>query len=224
MPENNLSKILLNQMSIPVKLLTSYASLGLDEQDVMIILQIHRFLQQGKEFPTPFEISEHLTLSEEQCTNKLRLLLEKSFIEINTYQNEQGKFSEAYSLEPLWERLLIKQESEESDEGKLFILFEKEFGRPLSPFEVETINIWLDEDEMKPEIIISALREAVLMGKLNFKYIDRILREWQRKGVQSVEQAKQASEPYRKGQVVKTYTPEKRDTSVYFNWLEDGGL
>lgn len=224
MSENNLSKILLNQMSIPVKLLTSYASLGLDEQDVMIILQIHRFLQQGKEFPTPFEISEHLTLSEEQCTNKLRLLLEKSFIEINTYQNEQGKFSEAYSLEPLWERLLIKQESEENDEGKLFILFEKEFGRPLSPFEVETINIWLDEDEMKPEIIISALREAVLMGKLNFKYIDRILREWQRKGVQSVEQAKQASEPYRKGQVVKTYTPEKRDTSVYFNWLEDGGL
>lgn len=224
MSENNLSKILLNQMSIPVKLLTSYASLGLDEQDVMIILQIHRFLQQGKEFPTPFEISEHLTLSEEQCTNKLRLLLEKSFIEINTYQNEQGKFSEAYSLEPLWERLLIKQESEENDEGKLFILFEKEFGRPLSPFEVETINIWLDEDEMKPEIIISALREAVLMGKLNFKYIDRILREWQRKGVQSVEQAKQASEPYRKGQVVKTYTPEKGDTSVYFNWLEDGGL
>jgi len=73
-------------------------------------------------------------------------------------------------------------------------------------------------------LIIAALREAVLMGKLNFKYIDSILREWKKKGVQSVEQAKQASEPFRKGQIVKTYTPEKRDTSVYFNWLEDGGL
>lgn len=223
MTEKNISEMLLNQMTIPVKLLTSYASIGLDEQDVIIILQIHRFLQIGKEFPTPFEISEHLTISEDECTNKLRLLLERNFIEIYHYKDEHGKFSETYSLEPLWERIFLKEEVKENIEGKLFILFEKEFGRPLSPFEVETINIWLDEDEMKPDIIISALREAVLMGKLNFKYIDRILREWKRKGVKSVEQAKQASESFHKGQVVKTYEPEKRDKSVYFNWLEDGG-
>src|SRR5699024_4020762 len=130
--------------------------------------------------------------------------------------------SEAYSLEPLWQRLLVNEAEEENEEGKLFLLFEKEFGRPLSPFEIETINIWLDEDKMKPTLIISALREAVLMSKLNFKYIDRILREWQRKGVQSVEQAKKASEDFRKGQVVKTYKQEKRDTSVYFNWLDGG--
>lgn len=224
MTKKSISELVQHQMTIPIKLITTYASLGLDEQDVMIILQIHRYLQKGTDFPTPEEISRHLTISEEQCVNKLRLLLEKNMIEIINYQNDQGKFSEAYSLEPLWQRLLLKEEESENEEGKLFILFEKEFGRPLSPFEIETINVWLDEEEMKPQLIIAALREAVLMGKLNFKYIDRILREWKRKGVKSIEQAKQASEPYRKGQVVKTYTPEKRDTSVYFNWLENGGF
>jgi len=222
MTDNSISELLLNQMSVPNKLLTSYVKIGLDEQDVMLLLQIHRFLQMNIEFPTPSQIASKLTLTEEQCAAKLRDLFQRNFLEINEFKNEQGQISEAYSLEPLWQRLLVSQEEEDNEEGKLFILFEKEFGRPLSPFEIDTINIWLDEDKLKPKLIVSALREAVLMGKLNFKYIDRILREWKRKGVQSVEQAKQAGESFRKGQVVTTYKQEKRDTSVYFNWLDGG--
>lgn len=222
MTEKNISDMLINQLSIPNKLLSSYVKIGLDEVDVMVLLQIHRFLHMNIDFPTPQQIASHLTLSEEECATRLRDLFQRNFLQIKEYKNERGQMSEAYSLEPLWQRLLVNETEEEYEEGKLFILFEKEFGRPLSPFEIETINIWLDEDKMKPPLIISALREAVLMSKLNFKYIDRILREWQRKGVQSVEQAKKASEDFRKGQVVKTYKQEKRDTSVYFNWLDGG--
>ena len=223
MTEKTISELLVNQISIPNKLISSYVQIGLDEQDVMLLLQIHRFLHMGIDFPTPSQISEQLTLSEEQCSTKLRDLFQRNFLEIIEYKNEQGQMSEAYSLEPLWQRLILKHsETENNEEGKLFILFENEFGRPLSPFEIDTINIWLDEDKLKPDLIISALRESVLMGKLNFKYFDRILREWQRKGVQSVEQAKQASQSFRKGQTVQTYQQEKRDTSVYFNWLDGG--
>lgn len=222
MTHNNISEILRNQIAIPHKLLSSYVTIGLDETDVMVLLQIHRFLHMNIEFPTPQQIASQLTLSEEQCATRLRDLFQRNFLEIKEFKNEQGQMSEAYSLEPLWQRLLVNQTEDENEEGKLFILFEKEFGRPLSPFEIETINIWLDEDQMKPKLIVSALREAVLMSKLNFKYIDRILREWKRKGVQSVEQAKVASESFRKGQVTKTYKQEKRDTSVYFNWLDGG--
>lgn len=225
MTENTISELLVNQISIPNKLLSSYVQIGLDEEDVMLLLQIQRFLHMGIDFPTPSQIADQLTLSEEQCSSKLRDLLQRNLLEIIEYKNEQGQMSEAYSLEPLWQRLLVKQsesETENNEEGKLFILFENEFGRPLSPFEIDTINIWLDEDKLKSSLIISALRESVLMGKLNFKYIDRILREWQRKGIQSVEQAKQASESFRKGQTVQTYQQEKRDTSVYFNWLDGG--
>ena len=223
MTEKTISELLVNQISIPNKLLSSYVQIGLDEEDVMLLLQLYRFLHMGIDFPTPSQIADQLTLSEEECSTKLRDLFQRNFLEIIEYKNEQGQMSEAYSLEPLWQRLIVKEIEEESnEEGKLFILFENEFGRPLSPFEIDTISIWLDEDKLKPALIISALRESVLMGKLNFKYIDRILREWQRKGVQSVEQAKQASESFRKGQTVQTYQEEKRDTSVYFNWLDGG--
>src|SRR5690625_3146883 len=144
MNENSISDILLNQICIPVKLFTTYTSLGLDEKDIIIIIQIHRYLQMNQELPTPSKIAKYLTISEEECATKLRYLLQKNYLEIKQFKNEQGKLSEAYSLEPLWDRLLIKDEEKENEEGKLFQTFEKEFGRPLSPFEIDTINIWLD--------------------------------------------------------------------------------
>lgn len=214
-------QILLQQMSIPVKLLTSYKKLGLDEYDVVILLQIHRFLMENKELPTPAEIANFLTISEAECAEHLRRLIQKNVLEIKDYRNEANQLSEVYSLEPLWERLFTYEEqTRKEEEGTIFILFEQEFGRPLSPFEIETINVWLDEDLMSPALIKAALRESVLMGKLNFKYIDRILREWKQKGIQTVEQARAQSEAFHKNRVKKKYQVEKRDTSVYYNWLK----
>src|SRR5699024_2778864 len=42
--KQTIEDILLTQMTIPEKLLTSYTSLGLSEVDVMLILQIYRFM------------------------------------------------------------------------------------------------------------------------------------------------------------------------------------
>ncbi len=98
--------------------------------------------------------------------------------------SEDGIRFEKYSLDPLWERLADQfqtqiqlQETKKSDQQEvdLYTCFEQEFGRPLSPFECESLAMWLDDDHHEPVIIKSALREAVISGKLNFRYIDRIL-------------------------------------------------
>lgn len=217
--EYNLQQVMLQQMNIPTTLLSSYKTLGLHEYDVMVLLQIYRFQQALNEFPTPAEIASYLTITEAQCVEILRKLIERNFLEIIQQKNDQQKWTEIYSLNPLWQQLFSQKETHD-DEGSIFILFEQEFGRPLSPFEIETINVWLDEDKMKPALIKAALRESVLMSKLNFKYIDRILREWKRKGIRSVEQAREEGKTFRQHQVKKQYNVEKRDTSVYFNWLE----
>ena len=215
--------LILNQTVFPSKLLTSYKQLGLNECDVIVILQIHRYLQAGNDFPVPAQIAKHVTISESECVQILKKLIQKRLLKIEELHNEKNQLSEAYNLNPLWERLFSdKDDDKEANEGTIFILFEQEFGRPLSPFEIETINAWLDEDQIIPALIKAALRESVLMGKLNFKYIDRILREWKRKGIHSVEQAREEGRNFRKHHVKKQYETEKRDTSVYFNWLEGG--
>jgi DNA replication protein len=215
-----LENMLLNQIQVPTKLLTSYTSLGLNEKDVIVILQIQRFLQENNEFPTPYELAEFLTVDETECANILRKLIQKNILAIEQRENEERKLSEAYSMAPLLEKLYTNKPSKENVEGTIFILFEQEFGRPLSPFEIETINAWLDEDNLAPSLIKAGLRESVLMGKLNFKYIDRILRDWNKKGVRSVEDARNESKKFHSAQKNTQQYAVKRDTSFYYNWLE----
>lgn len=226
MGNNNFERILLQQTSLPTKLLTSYKTIGLNEIEFVMIIHIHRFLQEGVEFPTPAQLSMYMNATEHTCAQTLRTLIQKNVLSI--IETDADTYSEKYSLEPLWERIFTnesyeveqKSDSEDTNEGTLFVLFEQEFGRALSPFEIETIGIWLDEDEMKPALIKAALREAVLMGTLNFKYIDRILRNWKQKGVQSVDQARTIGKKFRDNQE-QPYSTEKRDTSFYYNWLEE---
>ncbi|MBM7569859.1 DNA replication protein [Aquibacillus albus] len=215
-----------DQLIVPSLLLKHYVRIGLSETEVMVILQIHRFYMEGNHFPTPNEISNYITLSEQECAQTLRKLIQNNMLSIDQKQNEQDMLSECYSLEKLWSQLYTLKEEQSNNvyeqERNIFILFEQEFGRPLSPFEIETINIWIDDDEQQPSLIKAALREAVLMGKLNFKYIDRILREWKKKGIRSVEQARNHSKSFHTNQNNKEGNKmTNRDVSLYYNWLEE---
>ncbi|MFU0791645.1 DnaD domain-containing protein [Virgibacillus proomii] len=221
----SIQQLLLQQLHVPTQLLTSYTTLGLHEREVMLLLQLQRFIQDGIDFPTPDQLAQYVTMSEKECALILRGLIQKGMLTIDQQEEQGQKLKEAYCLNPLWEKLFKvnhhQQSEEETSEGTIFILFEQEFGRPLSPFEIETINAWLDQDKISPALIKAGLREAVLMSKLNFKYIDRILREWMKKGIQSVEQARRSSKEYHARKANSSIqSSQKRDTSFYYNWLE----
>lgn len=224
MTEKTFQTIIEDQLPIPGKLLKAYTEFGLNETELVLILQLIHFFKENNYFPTPDAIAESLTISEEHCSEILRKLIQKDLLKIETKAAVNGKITESYSIEPLLEKLYREEnEQEENHIGTIFVLFEQEFGRPLSPFEIEMINTWLDEDKISPALIKAALRESVLMGKLNFKYIDRILREWKRKGIHSVEQARNASRQFHTHQkVIQNQQPKKRDTTIYYNWLEGG--
>lgn len=77
-------EILLNQVQIPVRLLERYTSLGLNETEVMIMLQLVRFMQENNEFPTPGDLAAHLTISEKDCANILRKLIQQNFYPLSS--------------------------------------------------------------------------------------------------------------------------------------------
>jgi len=213
-------------IAIPKLLLYHYKRLGLTEIEFMVLLHLHSFLEEGISFPTPAEMAERMTLSPAQCMETLRKLVQKGFLAIEEQVNEVR--SETYSLKPLWEKLVYylfiesaneARASRQEEEQSLYTMFEQEFGRPLSPFECETLTMWIDQDEHDPAIIKAALREAVLSGKLNFRYIDRILFEWKKNGVQTIEQAKDYGKKFRKHQRSSTQE-EFKQTVTFYNWLE----
>lgn len=69
-------------------------------------------------------------------------------------------------------------------------LFQSEFRRLLSGFEIEGINHLLKENDV--DLVKEALRTAVSSGKPNVKYIGGILRNWQLNQVTTVEQVHQS--------------------------------
>lgn len=230
--ERNLQHVITNQTSIPTKLLSDYRKLNLNEIELLILIQIHRYIQSGNRFPTPSELSSCLTINETACAKYLQSLVKRDLLAIEQQANDSAILTEVYDLTGLWKQLYsidnsnaapVKQ-TKEAETNQIFEQFQQEFARLLSPFEIELIGGWIDTDHYDISLIQAALREAVLLGKLNLKYIDRILREWQKKGIKTVDAAKKSSRDFRNSKTSGTNpgspSTEKRDTSFYYNWLE----
>jgi DNA replication protein len=222
-------------VSIPNMLLKFYKKIGLSDNECMLFIQLHVFIESGNYFPTPIELAERMTTSSHEMSSMLRSLVGRGLLGMEQYEDkEKGVYFEAYTLQPLWNRLMdsLKEEEQiqketnkEQLEQNVFVLFEKEFGRPLSPMELETLKIWMDEDQQSPELILTALKESVLSGKLNFRYIDRILFEWKKNGIKTPEAAKQYGEKFRVRQLQKSGQSDKprKDSELkrpVYNWLE----
>ena len=75
-------------------------------------------------------------------------------------------------------------------EENILELFQSEFRRLLSGFEIEEINHLLNENDV--DLVKEALKIAINSGKPNIKYIGGILRNWQMNNVTTVEQVRQS--------------------------------
>ncbi|MGN1402467.1 MAG: DnaD domain-containing protein [Bacillus sp. (in: firmicutes)] len=219
-------------VTIPSFLFVHYAEMGLNEQELCLLLHLQQFQKEGNSFPTPDEISKRMTMPSLQCMNLVRGLIQKGFLEITENITNEQVLNETYSLMPLQKKMiehfLLKQNEQETeekqeDERSLYTIFEQEFGRPLSPFECETLAMWIDADQHDSQIITAALREAVISGKINFRYIDRILFEWKKNGIRTVEQARAYGEKIRTHQRKEKRTPQNQKAAEvpFYNWLEN---
>ncbi|SDH06462.1 DNA replication protein DnaD [Alteribacillus persepolensis] len=217
--------------SISKLLLDYYAQIGLTETEMMLLLHINRFIEDSHPFPTPMELSERMSISDRECSELLRTLIKKDCLRMEENQDENNVLYETYSLSSLYERILQEffQETKGNqqavdDDGRLFEVFEKEFSRPLSPMEYETISVWLDQDRYTPALIKAALREAVLSGKLNLRYMDRILHEWHKNGIKTPQAAKEHGEKFRQQQTGNRKTGKPKGTLPQYpniNWLDE---
>ena len=128
------------------------------------------------------DIKSKLGFSDEKAFNAFNSLLNKKYVEMNVI-NEKGKTIEEVNLDPLYDRLALNEKTENNNED-IYQLFESELGRTLSSFEYELINKWID-DGVEESTIKKALKEAILNNVRNFKYIDKIIYEWSKKGVKN---------------------------------------
>jgi DNA replication protein len=216
-------------VSIPYALLRTYRALKLSDTEGMLLLHLLAFRQlEQNEFPTIEQLQERIGSSPVIVGQAVQKLMKQGFITIDEeFDPLTGVQSEKYNLSGLFQKIGIllaagelplrsgstgepTNQPEQSELTRvtpivnagthnLFVLFEQEFGRPLTPMEYETINGWLDQDRYADELIRFALKESVFAGKLHFRYIDRILLEWSRNRVTNVEEARLHTQKFRTG-------------------------
>jgi DNA replication protein len=189
--------------SIPNLLLKLYKDMGISDTEMMLLIQLFRlFTEENNYLPSADLLYEHLSGDIAQINRDLENLISNGLLKITDfYDAERDIVIQGYDFEPIFEKLTeiwacarvqqheaIKKitENKLKKPVNLFKSFEKEFGRPLSPMEIEQISLW--SQKMPSVMVLEALRRAVMLGKHNFKYIDSILLEWEKNNLLTPEQ------------------------------------
>ncbi|EAE6208507.1 DnaD domain-containing protein [Listeria innocua] len=222
------------QVTLPQVLVKNYAAMGLNENELVLLLQIQSFAAEAEFFPSMEMLTDRTTLRLEDTIKTMDSLLKKGVVAIEQSKDNSLMISEQYNLEPLWGKLVAfyenieadnRQDQEVEQQTNLYSLFEAEFGRPLSPMEAEMLSAWVDQDRTSPDLIKEALKEAVISQKLNFRYIDRILLNWSKQGVKTIDDAKRVAEEFhqngRTSQTINQSEVKKSAGSIpLYDWLE----
>lgn len=82
-------------------------------------------------------------------------------------------------------------------QSNIYTIIEAEFGRTLSGMEYEVITEWIDNSKYSEELILLAVKEAVVKNSISIKYIDTILYNWYRGNIKTVADAKRQMEEFR---------------------------
>lgn len=197
---------------VPGILLKYYKQLKLTEKELLFLSYLF-----GSEDLVAFNIlkySQDLGVGSNEIMEILSSLCDKKIINMVVKKDSIDIMREYLDISFLYDKLrnllLLDEENKDlkGEEVNIYSIIEKEFGRTLSPIEYETIKHWLDA-KIDENLIKEALKEAVLNGVNNLKYIDKILFEWNKKG-------------YKKPQDIKRKNRDEEPIKLFeYDWLKD---
>ncbi len=213
MMENIIKLIESGNVSFPRLLLLNYKNLKLSSDELLLII----YLLNDSDIFNPKKISDEMCLTIPEVLEKVSSLEEKGFLSISVRKNNNIR-EEYIDFKNLYSKLaflVVNDSSQNKEETEnLFDTFEREFARTLSPVEYELINGW-KEIGYSEELIILALKEAVFNGVTNLRYIDKILYEWKKKGINNKDDVEKNKNNFKTKREEKI---EKKDL-IDYDWL-----
>lgn len=214
--DNNILKILQdNPIVVPRILFNNYRKLNITEEELIIVMLVISLGNKIEYNPDIFV--KELDMDRVKVMTLISNLISKNIISLEMVKN--GRKTEEYiSLSLMYDKLLniVKDISDEDSvmiDNSIFSIFENELGKLLSPMQIEKIKEWVTTYKNE-ELIVMALREAVMNGVSNFNYIDTILNEWNKKGYKNREDILKDKNNYKE--------KKKSKIEIYdMDWLND---
>ena len=172
--------------------------LNLKGNELIIYAIIYSFSQIENQYFTGSlkYLCEWTNSTKQGVLKSLKSLIDKGLIEkkeeyVNNikycrYSIKQNLIGSKLSLIPVKQSLHNNKDNNinNNTNNNIYELVENNFGRILSPMEIEQINYWLEEYE--PELLKHAIKIAVLNNAKNFNYVRGILNNWKSKGIKTL--------------------------------------
>ena len=181
---------------LPSALLLHFKELFPSSDDFLVWQFFYLQNTTGLDEMSPSQIAERIGKEISDVNQSISNLTERGLLQYRTIELN-GEIELLFDASLALERLdnLLGAPTSSSDQltpqnqlKDLVEIFQQELGRLLTPFEIEDLTKTLKEDGTSADLIKEALREAVLNGKANWKYIQAILRNWRHEGIKSVAQ------------------------------------
>lgn len=136
------------------------------------------------------EVSKHTSLTNDMIMKSYNGLISKNIIKINTSE-KNGVIVESISLDDFYDRIdqSIKNEKTDILTDDIIKIFEDSSKEKVTDLEIEVINAWVSTG-FDSSMIINAINEAKYNGTCNIRYIDKLLNEWNKKGIKSSKELK----------------------------------
>lgn len=176
-------------ISIPIYFIKNYKKFNLGLDEFLFLMYLYN-LGDNVLF-NPGEFSDKLNVNLTEIMNYVGSLTDKGLIRVEVIKNDKGYMEEMIILDDFYNKLSlvimddVNESKSDSSKSDIFEIIEKEFGRTLSPIEIEIIRTWLDNN-FSEDLIKEALKEATFNGVSNLRYIDKILYEWGKNGIKTV--------------------------------------
>ena len=165
------------------------------------------------------KFSEELGIAQNNLMNLIGSLSGKSLIEFKVIDNDKGIKEEYLSLENFYNKISLLlmdsvEDKKEENDTNIFSMIEQEFGRTLSPIEYEIVKAWLETNK-SVELISLALKDSVMNGARNLRYMDTILYNWDKEGVKTKTDVENRKAKRRKQE-------DNKKVDVFdYDWLEE---
>lgn len=200
---------------IPRVLLTNYSKLNITAEELIILIYL---MDKGNNMIYDINLFvKELSLNKRKVIELINNLVEKNVLNITINKNSDNVSEEYLNLDMLYRKItnniLDKELPSSTNNEDLFTIFEKEFGRTISPTEYEKINSWLNEDIDKA-LIVEALKEAVYNSTTSLRYIETILYSWKKKGIKTKEDVNKERIRYKKSKNEVIEVPD-------FDWVNN---
>ena len=210
-------------MVIPLYLLQHYKDFKLKLDEFIFLMYLYNLGDNFQFDPSKFGNELNMTLIE--IMSYIEVLTDKRFIRVESKKNDKGVMEEFIVMEDFYNKLTmitideVNKETNDVSKTDIFEVIQKEFGRTISPIEYEIIKAWI-ESGINQDVIKEAVKEATFNGVSNLRYIDKILYEWGKIGVKTVEDVENNRK--KRNNTNKNQVNEEVDMDVIeWNWFDD---